>query len=210
MIHSQSGTVTERSSGGSASSAASMAMATPKDGNHGARRNRADGGLAQPVAEEHVDQRARRRKGKQEPRELQHGNKSSNAGPAMARPVMQSSAAPHASASRRVLPLQQVDLVDVGRVHVAVVRDQNRQTHGHFGRRHGHDHEDEDLAVEIAPLAAQRDQRQVHAVEHHLHAHEDDQGAAPAQHAHGADQKDDGAQDQVVAMVGIIAPTFGD
>ena len=44
---------------------------------------------------------------------------------------------------------------------MADVRYQNRQADGYFGGGHGHDHKDENLPFEIAPLAGERDEGQI-------------------------------------------------
>src|SRR5262245_15015542 len=70
--------------------------------------------------------------------------------------------------------LQQVGVVDRGRPAGTEDRHDDREPHDHLGRGHHHHVEGHDLPVERAVDPGERDERQVHRVEHQLDAHEHD------------------------------------
>src|SRR5688500_4946072 len=65
-----------------------------------------------------------------------------------------------------------------------------------------HHGEREDLAVVVAVLARERDQREVRGVEHDLEREQHDQRAAPQQHAERPDREEDRRDDEVPGRVG--------
>ena len=65
-----------------------------------------------------------------------------------------------------------------------------------------HHREREDLAVEVALLPRERDEREVRRVQHDLEREEHDQRAAPQHHSERADSEQDRRDDQVPADVG--------
>src|SRR5687768_2760153 len=77
------------------------------------------------------------------------------------------------------LPLQKVEGVHVEGVAPALQRDDDGEAHRRLGRGHGQHEEDEHLAVQGPPRPAERDEGQVHRVEHQLHAHEEGDDVAP-------------------------------
>src|SRR6185312_5781494 len=86
-----------------------------------------------------------------------------------------------------VLELQQVRVVDRGTAPTPEDGHDDRQPDDDLGGRDHHDEERHDHAVEVAVHTGEGDQRQVHRVEHQLHAHEHHDGVAPDQHADRAD-----------------------
>src|SRR5262245_6571251 len=70
--------------------------------------------------------------------------------------------------------LQQVGVVHGGRPAGTEDRHDDREPHDHLGRGHHHHEEGHDLTVERAVDPGERDERQVHRVEHQLDAHEHD------------------------------------
>src|SRR5689334_23871969 len=87
-----------------------------------------------------------------------------------------------ATTSPVISPFENVDLIDADGLLVAEERDDDRQSDGGFGRGDRHDEEDEDLPGGISEERGERDEREVDGVEHQLHAHEDDDGVAGAEH----------------------------
>src|SRR5690242_7664118 len=79
--------------------------------------------------------------------------------------------------------LQQVGVVHGGRPAGTENRHDDRESDDHLGRGHHHHEEGHDLAVQRTVDPRERDQRQVHRVQHQLDAHEHDDRVAPDQHA---------------------------
>src|SRR6476469_525670 len=108
-----------------------------------------------------------------------------------------------ASASRNVddtdypSVLQQVGVVHGGRPAGTEDRHDDREPDDHLGRGHHHYEEGHDLAVQRAVDARERDQRQVHRVQHQLDAHEHDDRVAPDQHPDRADGEQQSRQQQI-------------
>src|SRR5215203_946293 len=96
--------------------------------------------------------------------------------------------------------LQQVGVVDRGGPPGAVDRHDDGEADDDLRGGDDHDEERHDLAVDGAGGAGEGDQRQVHRVEHQLHAHEHDDRVAPHEDAHGADREEDRGEDQVVSQ----------
>src|SRR5450759_2703783 len=94
--------------------------------------------------------------------------------------------------------LQQVRVVHRCRPPGAEDRDDDRKSDHDFGGGHHHDEERHDLAIQGAVHPGEGHQRQVHAVEHQLHAHEHHDGVAPQQETQDANREQDGRQEQVV------------
>src|SRR3954454_13118518 len=122
---------------------------------------------------------------------------SSTAAPASGSAISSQEAASRPSAgstsSSTVCPspsvLQQVGVVDRGGPPGAVDRHDDGEADHDLGRGDDHHEEGHDLAVDRPGGAREGDQRQVHGVEHQLHAHEHDDGVAPDQHPDGADRE---------------------
>src|SRR5690606_4231561 len=92
-----------------------------------------------------------------------------------------------------------VGLVAVDGSPQTVELQNDRQAHGDLGRRHGDDEEGEHLPVHrAAVLAVERDEGQVHAVEHQLDAHQLHQDVPARHEADGADQEDQPREQHVV------------
>src|SRR5690606_24992204 len=66
-------------------------------------------------------------------------------------------------------PPQQVEVLQIHRLGVAEDRDHDRESHGRLGRRHRHDEEHEHLTLD-PDRARERDEGEVHGVEHQLDA----------------------------------------
>src|SRR6478735_4846388 len=94
--------------------------------------------------------------------------------------------------------LQQVDVVDGGRLPGAEDRHDDRQPDDHLRGGHDHDEEGHDLAGQVAVQPGERHQRQVGRVEHELDAHEHDDRVPAQQHRRGADREQDPGEHQVV------------
>ena len=82
----------------------------------------------------------------------------------------------------------------------------------HFGGGDDHHEEHGGLAADVAELAGQRDEREVHGVEHQLDAHEHHQRVAAHHHADDADGEQHRGQQQVpggawVATAAITSAT---
>src|SRR6266511_1198510 len=86
-------------------------------------------------------------------------------------------------------PFQRRPGVGVQRFLVAEERDDDRQTDGRFRRRHGHHEEHDDLPVGRSERAPERDERQVHRVQHDLDRQENRDQVAPDEHTRGADRE---------------------
>ena len=72
---------------------------------------------------------------------------------------------------------------------------------GDLGGGDGHDGEREDLAVEVAELAGERDQGEVRRVQHDLEREQDDQRAPPQHHSERSDPEQERRDDQVPADI---------
>src|SRR5688572_19579193 len=96
--------------------------------------------------------------------------------------------------------LQQVGVVDRGGPPGAVDRHDDREADDDLRGGDDHDEERHDLAVDGAGGAGEGDQRQVHRVEHQLHAHEHDDRVAAHEHAHGTDREEDRRENEVVGQ----------
>src|SRR3954454_21837359 len=99
------------------------------------------------------------------------------------------------SASALELP----QLVGVGGQAAAMHRHDHAEADGDLAGGDDHDDDREDLAVAVAPHAAERDQREVRRVEHQLEAEQHDERVAARHHAGGADGEDDRAAGEVPA-----------
>src|SRR6266566_2733216 len=77
-------------------------------------------------------------------------------------------------------------------------RHQDREADDDLGGGHHHHEERDDLPVQVAAQARERDERQVARVQHQLDAHEHDDGVAPHEHADPADHEQDHGQRHVV------------
>src|SRR5215213_7242936 len=104
---------------------------------------------------------------------------SSTAAPASGNAISSQEEASRPSAGSTSIPrspsvLQQVGVVDRGGPPGAVDRHDDGETDDDLRSGDDHDEEGHDLAVQSAGRAGERDQRQIHRVEHQLHAHEHD------------------------------------
>src|SRR6478736_4724353 len=87
--------------------------------------------------------------------------------------------------------LQQAGVVDRGRASRAEDGHDDREPDDDLGGSHHHHEEGGDLAVEVAVLLGEGDQREVGRVEHQLDAHEHHDGVAAGQHPDAADREQD-------------------
>jgi hypothetical protein len=94
-----------------------------------------------------------------------------------------------------------VDLRHIGRLLRAEEGDDDGETDGDLGRRHGDDEEKEDVGV-VGGLALDEiearkgDEGEVRRREHELEAHEDDEEIAPHEHAGQPDRKERAAHEE--------------
>ena len=72
---------------------------------------------------------------------------------------------------------------------MAIDGENDRQPDGRFGRGDGHDEEHEHLPAH-SEILRQRDEREIHRVEHELDAHEDHDRVAPHEHAEHAEREE--------------------
>src|SRR5882672_8389809 len=70
------------------------------------------------------------------------------------------------SSNMRGSEFHRSEVLDVCSLALAVERDDERQAHRHFRRRHGDDEENHDLAVEVVVEPREGDEREVGRVEH--------------------------------------------
>src|SRR5215207_6294984 len=117
---------------------------------------------------------------------------------AASRPSAGSASTDIAPIPRSPSVLQQVGVVDQGGPPGAVDRHDDGEADHDLRGGDDHDEERHDLAVDGA--AGEGDERQVHRVEHQLHAHEHDDGVAAHEDTHGADREEDRREDQVVGQ----------
>src|SRR3954454_16818419 len=96
--------------------------------------------------------------------------------------------------------LEKVGVVDRGGPAGPVDRHDDREADDDLSCRDDHHEEGHDLAVEAAVGAGEGDQRQVHRVQHELHAHEHDDRVAAHEHADGADREEDRREHEVVGQ----------
>src|SRR6478735_5031481 len=102
--------------------------------------------------------------------------------------------------------LQQAGVVDRGRAPGPEDGHDDREPDHDLGRGHHHHEEGGDLAVEVAVLLGEGDQREVGGVEHQLDAHEDHDRVAPGEHSHAADGEEDRRQYDVRGDVHSSSP----
>src|SRR3954453_17143170 len=105
------------------------------------------------------------------------------------------SGADRSGVTGRTSVLQEAGVVDGGRAAGAEDGHDDREPDDDLGRCHDHHEEGRDLAVEVAVDAREGDPRQVAGIGPQLHAHEDHDRVAPAEHADGADREQQGRQD---------------
>src|SRR6185312_1268048 len=70
------------------------------------------------------------------------------------------------------LQLHGIDLVDLQRFPVFEYREDDRQANSGFGGSHDHNEERVDLAVDLPQLVRERDEAQIHGIQHQLYGHE--------------------------------------
>ena len=94
--------------------------------------------------------------------------------------------------------LQQAGVVDRGRASGAEDGHDDREPDHDLGSSHHHHEEGGDLAVEVAVLLGEGDEREVAGVEHQLDAHEHHDGVAAGEDTHAADREEDRGEDDVL------------
>jgi hypothetical protein len=83
------------------------------------------------------------------------------------------------------------------------------QAEGDFGRGHGNDEKNEEVAVHRPVIAGESDQREIHRVEHELQRHVDDQSVLPENHPKQADREEQsGEENKGVESDGHIRSSF--
>src|SRR5215831_16869673 len=108
--------------------------------------------------------------------------------------------------SSSMSPLQARKRRRVERLAVAEQRDHDRKADRGFGRRHGHHEEHDDLAVGRPQRPAERDEAQVHRVEHDLDRQQDRDDVAANQDAPRANGEQNRRQDEVVVQRRHLMP----
>ena len=99
--------------------------------------------------------------------------------------------------------------VDVERQLAPAHRDDQPEADDDLGGGDGHHGEREDLAVDAAVQARERDQGEVRGVEHDLEREQHDQRAAPQEHARRADREEDRGDDEVPGDVRAVTSAPG-
>src|SRR5665213_2637944 len=94
--------------------------------------------------------------------------------------------------------LQETGIVDRSRPAGTEHGDDDRKPDNDLSRRHDHDEEGHDLAVQVTVDAGERDKCEVARVEHELDAHKDDDRVAAKQHTERADREQDRGQVEVI------------
>src|SRR5687768_7858718 len=108
--------------------------------------------------------------------------------------------------SSNASPLERGIGVRIERLPMPEERNHDGETDRGLRGRHGHDEERDDLPVDASLIAAQRHERQVHRVEHHLdREHHGDQVAAQ-EHAGRADREEHAREQQVVIQCRHYCP----
>src|SRR3954468_14510843 len=97
--------------------------------------------------------------------------------------------------------LELPQLVDVDRQAAAVDRDDEAEPDAHLAGGDDHDDDREDLPVDVAPHARERDERDVRRVQHELEAQQHDERVAAREHATGADAEHERRDDEVPVQV---------
>src|SRR5262245_47300525 len=105
-------------------------------------------------------------------------------------------------------PLEEVDLVHVGRAAQTEERDDDREPRGGLRRGEGHDEENVDLGVGAPMQAREGDEHQVRRVQHELDAHEDRDRPAAQQHADRPQREQDARQHEDEARVDHVSFRF--
>src|SRR5688572_27075414 len=96
-------------------------------------------------------------------------------------------------------PLEARKGFGVERLAMAEQGDHERQADRRLGGGDGHDEEGDDLPVDLAELAAERDERQVDGVQHDLDRHQQRDDVAAQEHARRADGEQQAREHQVMA-----------
>src|SRR6185312_15779785 len=73
----------------------------------------------------------------------------------------------------------------------------NRQSHGGFGRCHHHHEEYENLSAHLVPMTGKGNERKVHRIEHQLNRHENGDDVALDEERRHANGEQNRAEDQV-------------
>src|SRR5579864_4441802 len=95
-------------------------------------------------------------------------------------------------------PFQRRKGIGVERLAVPEQADHDREPDRGFRGRDGHDEEDDDLAVRGAQRPSERDERQVHGVQHDLDRQQDRNEVAPREDTGGPDREQNGREHQIV------------
>src|SRR5215218_522499 len=88
-----------------------------------------------------------------------------------------------------ISPFQGRERFGVERFAMPEQADHERETDRGFGGRHRHHEEGDDLAIDRAPLAPERDEREIDGVQHDLDRHQQRDQVAAQEHAGSADRK---------------------
>src|SRR5262245_14938447 len=104
-------------------------------------------------------------------------------------------------------PFERRKSVGIQRLAVSEERNDQREADRRLSRGHGHDEERDDLPVEVAGVAAEGDERQVHRVQHDLDRQKDRDQVLPQEHTGRADGKQRGRENQIVAQRNHCSPS---
>src|SRR5262245_25241532 len=105
-------------------------------------------------------------------------------------------------------PFERGEGLGIERLPVAEQADDQRQADGGLGGGHGHDEEGDDLAVDVALLPPEGDEREVDGVEHDLHRQQQRDQVAAQEHPCRADGEEQARQRQVVANRHVHSSRF--
>src|SRR5262245_23847882 len=86
-----------------------------------------------------------------------------------------------------VLPLHQIDLVDVHRFFVLEHRDHDPKADGSFSRGDSYDKNGENLTCDLLKVTCESDQVDVHGIHHEFYRHENDHDVAASENTDDAD-----------------------
>jgi hypothetical protein len=70
-----------------------------------------------------------------------------------------------------LLPLHQINVVNINRLFIIEERDDKGQADGSFGSRNGHNEKDEYLSIQIAEMPGEGHKSKVNGIKHQLDAH---------------------------------------
>src|SRR5436190_7738629 len=104
----------------------------------------------------------------------------------------------HARFVSAMLELHESEVFDVGRLSLAIERDDEGKADRNFGGSDGDDKEDHDLPAEVICESREGDERKICGVQHQFERHVDDQQIAPDDDTEEPEAEEQRADDEVV------------